>query len=339
MRKDYRGGDDVLHARAAREIAQRSRETLQHRPDRLRAAQVLGELVGDIAGIEIGEDEHIRASRDRSRFLQLLCRDCGIHRRIGLQLAVDREARGATARNVEGSHHLVDVRVLRAAFGGKREQRDARLLTQDPPAAFRRREGDVGELLGRRVGVHRAIGVDQGPVRKDHEEKARRRRDAGRQADRHHAGFEHACSRARDAGDHGVRIARFHHEASVKQRLCGESKRDFRVRLRSALKIECGVSVQAAARPGILEHDRFGETLITQVLRCGDDPLVRAFRKHDPHAAAADLRNAGFENVVHGPFAKEARPDCAAYRAAMPCARPRSNLQFKTSPPPVVHRL
>jgi hypothetical protein len=102
----------------------------------LRAAEILSELVGDIAGIQVREDEHIRLPGDRSGVLQLLRRDCGNERRIGLQLAVDRERRCPASRDLERPDHLVDVRVFRAAFGGEREQRDARLLAQQSAAAF-----------------------------------------------------------------------------------------------------------------------------------------------------------------------------------------------------------
>ena len=47
-------------------------------------------------------------------------------------------------------------------------------------AVPRRRDRDVGELLGGRVGDDRAVAVDQHPVREAHEEHARHGGDAGR---------------------------------------------------------------------------------------------------------------------------------------------------------------
>ncbi len=142
---DGRGRDDVLDARAAREIAHRSRESLQDRADGGRAAEVLGQLVGDVAGVEVREDEHVRAPGDGAQFFQLLRGDGGAERRVGLQLAVDRERWRALARDRERTHHLVDVRVRSTPLGRERQQRDAWLFAQGacgrlPPTPARCRQ-------------------------------------------------------------------------------------------------------------------------------------------------------------------------------------------------------
>src|SRR5688572_30433479 len=59
-KRDHDGCDDVVDARAAREIAQGARESLQHGADRLRAPEMLRQLVRDVARTEIGENEHVR---------------------------------------------------------------------------------------------------------------------------------------------------------------------------------------------------------------------------------------------------------------------------------------
>ena len=58
--------DDVVDCGAARQIADRFGKTLQERADRLRAAEPLRELVGDIAGIEIGKNQDIGLAGDRA---------------------------------------------------------------------------------------------------------------------------------------------------------------------------------------------------------------------------------------------------------------------------------
>ena len=163
---DGRGRDDILDARAAREVAQRTREALQYRPDRPRAAEVLAELVGDVAGVEVGEHQHVGSSRRRARRPSASSR----RRRDSTPRppASRRRSRAPArgARDGERAHDLVDMRVRGAAFGRERQQRDARFLAQHAAAARGGRERDVGERLGRRIGIHRAIGKDQRALRR-----------------------------------------------------------------------------------------------------------------------------------------------------------------------------
>ena len=67
-RLQRRDRDDVRHIfgrAAARKIVRRTGQPLQHRAERLRAAQTLHQLVSDVAGVEVRKDKHIRASRHR----------------------------------------------------------------------------------------------------------------------------------------------------------------------------------------------------------------------------------------------------------------------------------
>jgi len=59
---DRRGGHDVLGAGAARQVADRFGEPLQDRADSLRTGQVLGQLVGDIARIQVGKNQDVGVS-------------------------------------------------------------------------------------------------------------------------------------------------------------------------------------------------------------------------------------------------------------------------------------
>src|ERR1035437_9005971 len=178
---DHGGGHDVLDARAAGEVADRPRESLQHRADRARAGHALGELVADVSRVEVGKNEDVGSPCDGTFTLQLLRRHLRHESGIGLQFTVYREIRRACPGERESVRYFFHARVLRAAFGGKREQRDAGLLAQKYAASLRGSERDVGERLGIRIHVHRAVRVDEVlcgpalPAGNDHQEKARRR--------------------------------------------------------------------------------------------------------------------------------------------------------------------
>src|SRR5690606_10771557 len=62
--RDARHRDDVGGGRATGEVVARPGEALQDRADRLGAGQVLHELVGDVRGLEVREDEDVRPPRD-----------------------------------------------------------------------------------------------------------------------------------------------------------------------------------------------------------------------------------------------------------------------------------
>ncbi len=100
-----------------------------------------------------------------------------------------------------------------------------------------------------RVGIHRAVGVDEHAIRKHHQEEARRRRDAGGEPDRHHCRLDHARRRMRGTGHHRVGIAGLHHQAGMKERLGGEAQRHLRIGLRTALPVERRIASPADRPP------------------------------------------------------------------------------------------
>ena len=65
-RRDRDRVDDVAHQGAARQVVDRPVQALQHRPDRDRVGAALHRLVGVVAGVEVGEDEHRRPAGDRA---------------------------------------------------------------------------------------------------------------------------------------------------------------------------------------------------------------------------------------------------------------------------------
>ena len=104
-----------------------------------------------LADDEIGKDQrvgapgHLRAGRFGLAHHRA-------HRGIGLQFAIDVQISGARARTIcERLHHLVRLRVLAAALGGKAEQRHDRLgVDQSTRVLSRGGDGDLGQFHGRR---------------------------------------------------------------------------------------------------------------------------------------------------------------------------------------------
>src|SRR5699024_4337502 len=64
--------DDIRDTRAAGQVVDRGGQPLQQRPEGVGPAEALGDLVADVAGGEVGEDEHVRMAGDNgSRGLRL----------------------------------------------------------------------------------------------------------------------------------------------------------------------------------------------------------------------------------------------------------------------------
>ena len=142
---------------AARQIADRLGKTLQERADGRGAAEPLHKLVADIAGVEIGKNQHIGAAGDGAEIFHLLFRDRGHHGGIGLQFAIHRQIRRPRPHQIERAPHLVDARVLSAAFGRERQHGDARRFAEQIFCAGGGGERDIGQFFRGRVGVDRAI--------------------------------------------------------------------------------------------------------------------------------------------------------------------------------------
>ena len=275
LSKHRRGGDDVVDARAAREVADGTRETLQDRADGARAGKVLGELVGDVAGVEIREYQHVGAPRHGAFGLHLLLCNGIDERCVGLQLAVDRESRVACSSDLKRAYDLLRTGVACAALRREGKQRDARLFLEQRAAARGRSKRDVGELLGVRLDVDRAIGIDQNPFLQDHQEEARRGADALCEPDRHQPGLDHAGRGMRDPGEHRVGIARLDHHAGMQQRFAHRALGDPRI------AVELGIRGEPRARLRIERQDWLGEPLALQPARSLDDAFVADFRQHD----------------------------------------------------------
>ena len=84
------GVHDVHHRAAARKVVAGAGQALEDGEAR-RAAEALGDLVADVAGLQVGKDEDVRASRNRAP-LRLDRGDGGDERGVELEFAVEREA-------------------------------------------------------------------------------------------------------------------------------------------------------------------------------------------------------------------------------------------------------
>ena len=108
-RRDRHGVDDVLDQRTPGQVVDRLLQPLQHRADRDRACAALHRLVGVVAGVEVGEDQHRGPAGDlRVRHLGLGHR--GLDRGVVLDGPVDEQVRLSLAHQFRCRPDLVDVR-------------------------------------------------------------------------------------------------------------------------------------------------------------------------------------------------------------------------------------
>ena len=223
--------DDVGGRAAARQVVHRGGDALQHGSDCLGAAQTLGDLVADVAGVEVGEDKHVGLASDRG----VLClggRDAGNHRGVELQLAVDLQVGGKLAGLGGCLGDERGVVVDGAALARERQHRHARGRLHERRPAARRLHGDLSELVGAGVGVEGAVGEEEGAVlaigavgqgnlkERGHERHARGTLENLQRRP------EHVAGGVAGARDHAVGVAQLdHHDAEVelvvKRGACG----------------------------------------------------------------------------------------------------------------------
>ena len=120
------GGHNVIDARSSRQVRDRFRKALQKWAQRRGARQVLGQFVGDVARVEVWENQHVRSPRHRTAVVDLPVRHSGNNRRIGLNFTIDRQIRGALAAEFERLGDVLNAFMRRAATCREREQRHAR---------------------------------------------------------------------------------------------------------------------------------------------------------------------------------------------------------------------
>src|SRR5437016_463758 len=104
---DRRSVHNIIGRRAARQVRDRFGQSLQDRAERRPPAEALHQLVADVPGVEIREDQHVGATGGW-RAGRLACRHVRDERRVELQLAVKNEfgRRGEAA--AKGGNCLLD---------------------------------------------------------------------------------------------------------------------------------------------------------------------------------------------------------------------------------------
>ena len=290
----------------AREIAQRPGEPLEERADRVHSAEVLAQLVADVAGVEVGEYKDVGLARDVARMPGLQRRDPRHDGRVGLEVSVDHEPRSPDARDLHRSANLVDPFVLRAAVGRERQHRHPRGDPEQPFGVRSRGDRDVRERLRVRLHVDRAVGEDKRGARPRGAaimKKLDGVGDALREAHRHQPRLDDPRRGLARAGHQRVGVACPHRHRGVEQRPREEPFRHPLVRLRPAVDVERSVGVKGVARPGRYGFDRIerdarrcrhrfqrctltdqygtGDALVAQAPRCLRYSRVLALGKDD----------------------------------------------------------
>ena len=141
-----------------------ARETLRYRR-RPGAADVLGDLVSDIAGIDARKDEDVGTACNRTgnTFRR---RGSGNNRGIELKLAVDVEFASACPDDLHRMPDSIDVRNgNRASPRGRRQERNARPLVRHQRPRPNRIPYDIDKLVNRRIDYGSGICHEQQPAR------------------------------------------------------------------------------------------------------------------------------------------------------------------------------
>src|SRR5579872_5380965 len=98
-----------MRTRPAREIGAGPRESLQDRSHRDRSGQPLDEFIRNVAGVERWNHQDIGVSAHRTAVdADLPARHLWDERRIGLELAVDREVLPAVPEEFDRMAHALD---------------------------------------------------------------------------------------------------------------------------------------------------------------------------------------------------------------------------------------
>jgi hypothetical protein len=215
-----------------------------------------------------------------------------------LQFSVHCETGRAVPDNAEGIAYEIDARALGAAQCAEGKERNKRLVTDDELPVLRRRDRDIGEILGRRIGDHRAVGkrqhfVDVGSWRRNHVEGARHNAHVGSEAD-----VPKRASQDIAGGIHGARDARV--RFTCRDESMGKLQRRavFGLnRLETGLRRSLG---QLGARS---DEDRNGNSSFGYLARGVQDSVVTDFGEdYSPLERRSALANSFKETQRIGPF-------------------------------------
>src|SRR6185312_6137030 len=118
--------DDLLEVGALFEYVNRAIHSHHNRADRGGAAEMIKELVGNVAGAEIRKYQHVRRLCQRAERVRR-AKEIFIHRRIGLHLTIYDKVGMTLAQNGDRIADLARVRMADGAEVGKRQHGDTRL--------------------------------------------------------------------------------------------------------------------------------------------------------------------------------------------------------------------
>jgi hypothetical protein len=107
-----------------REVVERGPQALQNGSGSGGAAHPLGDLVADVGGRKVREDERVCAASDL-RLRRLLRRDGLYDRHVELEIAVDDETRQTLAQELGRFAHDPDRRVVRTGMCAEAQHRHA----------------------------------------------------------------------------------------------------------------------------------------------------------------------------------------------------------------------
>ena len=280
----------------------------------------LHRLVGVVAGVEVGEDEHRRAAGDL-RLGQLRCGDGGIGRGVVLDRPLDEQVGRALAHERGRRAHLVDVgaraRLARRVGEHRHPRLDAELRGGAPPTRSRCRRAARG-----RVGDDGAVAVDEhavgeamrntlettatpGRVLMISKRRADRVRGRVRRARHHAVGEAEVHHHRAEVGDVGHDVARLlDRDALVRAQLARTPRRTARAARDRGLRTVGGRDVDA--EPGgaradlalVAEQREVGDRRAEQRVGRLQDAVVVALGQHDVLAlASAPARAASYSNI------------------------------------------
>jgi hypothetical protein len=146
------------------------------------SASTLATLIGDVGGVEIGEDQHVGHALQRGLLGSTRSRKAS-ERRYRLHFAVAFQIRGTLADERSALRILSEgaCRIPRAEIR-MREQGDLGLDAEARDMA-RRQHRHVGDFLGRRIVLDMGVGEEGGALVGDDQGHRRDVADARRQAD------------------------------------------------------------------------------------------------------------------------------------------------------------
>src|ERR1035441_7884783 len=261
------------------------RHAQEYGANRFRAADADQQLASDVAGFQIGEDQHVGSALQRGegecRFHLL-----GTDGDVALYLTIDDEGGVGIAHQVRCPPYLVAQRMLGAAEAGEGEHGHAR-LNVEPARLFGRAESDLCQVLGGGFNVDRGIGQEvRLALAGDDEIKARDLVDPFANPDHLQRRTNRVGIILGHAGNDGVGVSHADHHGAedvvIVQRLGGRA--------------QCHAATLSSANELMNDHNIFGSMMV----RMGDaDAVVSGVTQNYPDTIRPALQVIGVREGIH----------------------------------------